>query len=274
MSRNYLPAVLLIVALACCMVCGCTSDTTPADTTPVAGVSESAESLVVYCGAGLREPMDEIAQVYQEQTGTEIKYTYSGSAQLLSQIELLQEGDCYMPGAKSYIDSAAEKGFINTSEETIYHVLAIAVAPGNPKNITTLADLTKDGVRVAIGEPTGPAVGSAAKKMLENAGYWEDIQDNIVVQSGTVNELLVYMNMEQADAAIIWEDLLDNSDLEQVNIPIDEGFIKVIPVGTLSFSENPEDAQAFAAFVSSDDGKAIFAKHGFETFPCEKYGDA
>jgi len=274
MSKNYLPAVLLIVALACCMVCGCTSDTTPAETTPVAGETESAESLVVYCGAGLREPMDEIAQVYNEQTGTEIKYTYSGSAQLLSQIELLQEGDCYMPGAKSYIDSADKKGFINTSEKTIYHVLAIAVAPGNPKNITTLEDLTQDGVRVAIGEPTGPAVGKAAKKMLEDAGYWEDMQDNVVVRSGTVNELLVYMNMEQADAAIIWEDLLDSTDLVQVDIPIDEGFIKVIPIGTLSFSENPADAQAFADFVSSDEGKAIFAKHGFETYPCAKYGDA
>lgn len=281
MSKNNLLAVLLIVALACCMVCGCTSDTSAsgqtaagAETTPVAGEAESAESLVVYCGAGLREPMDEIAQVYQEQTGTEIKYTYSGSAQLLSQIELLQEGDCYMPGAKSYIDSADEKGFINSSEKTIYHVLAIAVAPGNPKNITTLEDLTQEGVRVAIGEPTGPAVGKATQKMMESAGYWEDMQDNIVVRSGTVNELLVYMNMEQADAAIIWEDLLDNTDLEQVDIPIDEGFIKVIPVGTLSFSENPEGAQAFADFVSSDEGKAIFAKHGFETFPCAKYGDA
>ena len=274
MSRKYLPAVLLIVALACCMVCGCTSESAPADTTPVAGEAASAESLVVYCGAGLREPMDEIAQVYQEQTGTEIKYTYSGSAQLLSQIELLQSGDCYMPGAKSYIDSADEKGFISSSEETIYHVLAIAVAPDNPKDITTLADLTNDGVRVAIGEPTGPAVGSAAKKMLDKAGYWEDIQDNIVVQSGTVNELLVYMNMDQADAAIIWEDLLDNSDLVQVDIPIDEGFIKVIPIGTLSFSEHPDDAQAFADFVSSDEGKAIFVKHGFETYPSAKYGDA
>ncbi len=269
MSKNYLLAVLLIVALACCMVCGCTSDTPP-----VAGESESAESLVVYCGAGLREPMDEIAQVYQEKTGTEIRYTYGGSAQLLSQIELLQKGDCYMPGAKSYIDSAAEKGFINSSEKTIYHVLAIAVAPGNPKNITTLADLTKDGVRVAIGEPTGPAVGSATKNMMDKAGYWEDLQDNIVVRSGTVNELLVYMNMGQADATVIWEDLLGNIAVEQVDIQINEGFIKVIPIGTLTFSENPNDAQAFADFVSSDEGKAIFVKHGFETYPSAKYGDA
>ena len=266
-------AALCVALLAACMICGCTGEA--ATDTPAAGTpAASEESLVVFCGAGLREPMDEIAQVYQDRTGTEIRYTYGGSAQLLSQIELLQEGDAYMPGAKSYIDSAAEKGFIAGSTPCIYHVLAIAVQPGNPLNITNLEDLTGDGVRVAIGEPTGPAVGQAAKKMLENAGYWEDIQDNIVVRSGTVNELLVYTTMDQADAAIIWEDLLDNSDLEQVDIPIDEGFVKVVPIGTLTFSENPDEAEAFADFVASDEGRAIFEKHGFETYPCAKYGDA
>ena len=272
MSNKYWAFAAIIAALCLCMVCGCTSEasTTTDEQQPIA----EDKSLIVYSGAGLREPMDEIAQVYQEKTGTEIKYTYSGSAQLLSQMELLQKGDCYMPGAKAYIDSAAEKGFINSSEDVIYHVLAIAVEPGNPKNISCLKDLTEEGVTVAIGEPTGNAVGIATQKIYEKAGLWEDLQDNIVVRSGTVNELLVYMNMDQADAAIIWEDLLDNSDIEQVDIPRQEGFVKVVPVNTLTFSDNPAEAQAFADFVASDEGKAIFVKHGFETFPSAKYGDA
>ncbi|KAF1078830.1 molybdate ABC transporter substrate-binding protein [Methanogenium sp. MK-MG] len=272
MSKKYWAFAAIIAAFCLCMVCGCTSE---ASLTPDGGqITTEDKSLIVYSGAGLRDPMDEIAQVYQEKTGTEIKYTYSGSAQLLSQMELLQKGDCYMPGAKAYIDSAAEKGFINSSEDVVYHVLAIAVEPGNPKNITSLKDLTEDGVTVAIGEPTGNAVGKATQKIYEKAGLWDDLQDNIVVRSGTVNELLVYMNMDQADAAIIWEDLLGNSDVEQVDIPHEEGFVKVIPVGTLTFSDKPAEAQAFADFIASDEGKAIFVKHGFETYPSAKYGDA
>ena len=272
MSNKFTVFAAIMAAFCLCMVCGCTSGASPtAD--PQQSLTEE-KSLIVYCGAGLRNPMDEIAQVYQEKTGTEIKYTYSGSAQLLSQMELLHKGDCYMPGAKAYIESAAKKGFINSSENVIYHVLAIAVKPGNPKNITTLKDLTEDGVTVAIGEPTGNAVGIATQKVYEMAGLWEELQDNIVVRSGTVNELLVYMNMNQADAAIIWEDLLGKSNVEQVDIPQNEGFIKVIPVGTLSFSDKPAEAQAFADFVASDEGKAIFLKHGFETYPSAKYGDA
>lgn len=272
MSKNCWAFVAIIAALCFCMVCGCTSDAAPAN--DAGQITTEEKSLIVYSGAGLREPMDEIAQVYEEQTGTVIKYTYAGSAQLLSQMELLGEGDCYMPGAKAYLDSAAEKGYIAESEDVIYHVLAFAVKPGNPKNITCLRDLTEDGVTIAIGEPSGNAVGKATKKIFEKAGLWEDLQDNIVVRSGTVNELLVYMNMGQADATIIWEDLLGSSNVEQVDIPQEEGFIKVVPVATLSFSDKPAEAKAFADFVASDEGKAIFVKHGFETYPSAKYGDA
>jgi molybdate transport system substrate-binding protein len=272
MSKNCWAFVAIIAALCFCMACGCTSDAAPAN--DAGQITTEEKSLIVYSGAGLREPMDEIGTVYENKTGTVIKYTYAGSAQLLSQIELLHEGDCYMPGARADLDPAIEKGFIGDSEDVIYHVLAFAVQPGNPKNITCLKDLTEDGVKVAIGEPTANAVGKATKKIYDKAGLWEDLQDNVVVRSPTVNELIVYMNMKQADASISWEDLLDSSNVEQVDIPQEEGFIKVVPIATLSFSEKPAEAQAFADFVASDEGKAIFVKHGFETYPSAKYGDA
>ncbi|MCK4268932.1 MAG: substrate-binding domain-containing protein, partial [Methanogenium sp.] len=38
-----------------------------------------------------------------------------------------------------------------------------------------------------------------------------------------------------------------------------------------SFSENPKNAEKFMNFVSSDEGKAVFEKYGFTTYPSEKY---
>lgn len=262
--------MVMLVAITGCMICGCTGEA--GENTPaVSDDSTETDTLLVYCGAGLRDPMDEIADVFKQKEGISVDYTYGGSAQLLSQIELVKQGDAYMPGAKSYIDSAAEKGFISKSEKTVYHVLGIIVPKGNPKDIQCLNDLTKEGVRVALGEPSGPAVGKAAKKMLEKDGLWEDVEKNCVVKSGTVNELLVYVSMDQADAAIIWEDLFNPKTMEMVDIPLDKGFVKVIPIGTLSFSENPKNAEKFMNFVSSDEGKAVFEKYGFTTYPSEKY---
>ncbi|KQC09968.1 MAG: molybdenum ABC transporter substrate-binding protein [Methanolinea sp. SDB] len=263
-------AILVIAAL---LMCGCTDQQVQTTTQPE---TEAQETLLVYCGAGLREPMDEIAGMFKEKEGIGIEYTYGGSAQLLSQIELYQKGDAYMPGAKSYIDSAIEKGFVDKTEKVVYHVLAMVVPKGNPAGITSLEDLAKPGVRVGIGEPAGPAVGKAAKQLLEANGLWEAVDANVCengVKSGTVNELLVYTAMNQVDVAIIWDDLYNPENMDLIEIPIDIGFVKVIPIGTLTFSENKENAEKFMNYVASDEGKAIFEKHGFTTYPSAKYGD-
>ncbi len=253
---------LILLLTGVILTCGCTSTYSATD-----------QTLLVYCGAGMKEPMDEIAQVFQEREGILIEYTYGGSAQLLSQIELYQAGDAYMPGALSYIQSAMDKGFVDKNEKAIYHVITIIVPKGNPANITSLEDLTKPGVRVAIGEPTGPAIGQGTKKMLEKDGIWDEVSANVVVKSATVNELLVYVAMNQADAALVYEDLYNPEAMEKIDIPKEQGKVDIVPIGTLTFSENKEIAEKFMNFVASDEGKAIFVKYGFETYPSAKYGD-
>lgn len=229
------------------------------------------DSLLVYCGAGLREPMEDIAELFEDEEDIQIQYTFGGSAQLLSQIELYQTGDIYMPGARSYIDSAIEKGFVDETENVVYHVPCIITSKGNPAGVESLEDLSNPGVKVVLGEPTGPAIGKNSKQMLEKLGLWDDVSENVIAYSGTVNELLVYISMEQADASIIWEDLYNPDTMEKVEIPREMNGIKVIPIGTLVFSENQENAEKFMNFVASDDGKAVFAEYGFATYPDPKY---
>ena len=253
---------LVLLLTGVILTSGCTSTNSAED-----------QTLLVYCGAGMKEPMDEIAQVFKDTEGIQVEYTYGGSAQLLSQIELYQTGDAYMPGALSYIQSAIDKGFVDKSEKVIYHVISIIVPTGNPANITSLEDLTKPGVRVAIGEPTGPAIGQGTKKMLEKDGLWDAVSANVVVKSATVNELLVYIAMDQADAALVYEDLYNPEAMEKIDIPQEQGKVDIVPIGTLTFSENKENAEKFMNFVASDEGKAIFAKYGFETYPSAMYGD-
>jgi len=229
------------------------------------------DSLLVYCGAGLSEPMEEIADLFEEDEGVQIDYIFGGSAQLLSQIELYQTGDLYMPGARSYIDSAIEKGFIDETANVVYHVPCIITPKENPAGVEDLEDLAEPGVRVALGDPEGPAIGKNSKKMLECLGIWEEVEKNVVAFSATVNELLVYISLGQADAAIVWEDLYEPDEMEKVEIPLEMNGIKVVPIGTLVFSDDDETAEKFMNFVASEEGKSVFADHGFATYPDPKY---
>ncbi len=234
--------------------------------------TEKPLSLLVYCGAGMRKPMDEIGSLFEEKYGISANYNYAGSNTLLSQMELTQEGDIYMPGATYYFDVAKEKGFTGYEQLIAYHVPVIAVPKGNPANITSLDDLAKSGVKVILGDSKAVAIGKLGDTLLKENGIYEDVEKNVVARGATVNELIVYVSMDQGDASIVWEDLVVNSEkIESVAIKSQKNIIKIIPIGTLSFSNKNDAAKKFVDFVASDKGKTIFEKHGFTTYPNEKY---
>jgi len=239
---------------------------------PAPSATETPQSLHVYCGAGMRMPMDEIGLLFEEKYGISINYNYAGSNTLLSQMELTQKGDIYMPGATYYFDVAKEKGFTDYEQLIAYHVPVIAVPKGNPANISSMGDLAKPGVKVILGDSKAAAIGKLGNKILEENEIYEAVEKNIIARGATVNELVVYVSMNQADASIIWEDLVVNSEkIDTVAIPCEQNIIKIIPIGTLTFSEKNDAAKKFVDFVASAEGKMIFEKHGFTTYPNEKY---
>jgi molybdate transport system substrate-binding protein len=87
-----------------------------------------------------------------------------------------------------------------------------------------------------------------------------------------MNELIVYIAMGQADAAINWWDTVKFVEkIEVIEIPRAQNLIKVIPIGVTTFSTHPSTAKKFVDFCASEEGKAIFQKHGFITYPNPKY---
>ena len=235
--------------------------------------SGESKTIMVYSGAGMLKPMDEIGTLFEQKYGVTVNYNYGGSNTLLSQIELTQQGDVYMPGATMYIEKAKEKGFVDYEQLVAYHIPVIAVPEGNPANITSLNDLAKPGVKVVLGDAKAAACGKIANKILEKNGIFDAVDANVIARTATVNELVVSTCMGTADASIIWKASLVRTEEETdiIEIPKEQNIIKVIPIGTLTFSENKDMAKQFVDFVASDKGREVFEKHGFTTYPNPKY---
>jgi len=234
--------------------------------------SQEAESIMVYSGAGMRKPMDEIGEVFQQKHGTEVHYNYAGSNALLSQMELTKEGDAYMPGATMYIEKATELGLIDYQQPVAYHIPIITVPKGNPGNITCLEDLARPEVKLIFGDPEAAACGKVAKKILEKNGIYDVAWANVIATLPTMNEVMMQIAMGQADASINWWDTVKAvEDIECIEIPKEQNLIKIIPIGTTTFSKNKETAKKFVDFCASDEGKAIFEEHGFITYPNPRY---
>ena len=235
---------------------------------------EEEESIMVYSGAGMREPMDEIGQVFQKKYGTEVKYNYAGSQALLSQMELTKVGDAYMPGETMYIEIAWEKGLTGYQRLVCYHIPVIAVPKGNPANITCLEDLARPGVTLIFGNPDVAAIGRTAKEILERNGLYEAAWANVVATLPTMNEVMVHIAVGQAQASINWWDTVKAAEnIEVVEIPREQNSIEIIPIGVTTFTKYPETARRFVDFCVSGEGKAIFEKYGFIGYPNPEYGE-
>jgi len=259
-------SIFLAIIFVSSVLSGCSAGNNNATTEKKDRNEGEVQTLQVFSGAGLRKPMDEIGKVFEEKYGVKVEYAYAGSAQNLSQIELTGKGDVYVPGAMYYYESAKEKGLVDEKKDVAYHIPVIGVPKGNPANIKTLEDLGKDNVKVVLGDEKSAAIGKQAKKILTENNLQEAVAKNTVVKAATVNELVVYLTMKQADASIVWEDNIAGvEDVEIIEIAKDKNEIKTIPVCIISKSNKKELANQFVDFVTSSEGKSYLKKHGFKT---------
>ncbi len=260
MKKIYVLIMLFVLSVGMLIVSGC-SNSQEADHKE----TKETASLRVYSGAGLNKPMDEIAKVFEEKEDIKIEMVYGGSSQNLSQIELVRDGDVWTPGSMADCEVAEGKGLIDNKKEIVYHIPIIAVPKGNPAGITCLEDLGKNGVKIVLGDEQSCAIGKVSSKLLADNGLKERVAANILAKTANVSELLVYMQLKQADATIIWEDeAVGNQDIEVIEIPKEINQIKTVPVAVLKTTQKKELAQQFSNFVASKEGLKIFSKYGFK----------
>lgn len=260
--------VILFIAAACA---GCTSSAQGTQGTAVAMPAAAQESLLVFSGAGLKAPMEEIATAFTQKYGIGVQYSYGGSGVLITQMNLTHKGDVFMPGSTNEWKTAKAQGLVDSYELVAYHVPVIVVQKGNPKSITSLKDFAQPGLKVALGDVNATAIGKAGAKMFKRQNITAAVEKNVVTRTPTINELVTIINAGQADAAILTLDNVNEEKMDMIEIPIAENEVLITPIGLTTFTKNPDSANTFVAFVASDEGKAIFVKHGFPAYPDPAY---
>ena len=224
--------------------------------------------LLLFCGAGLRPPVAELAETFSQEHGIEVVTDYAGAEVLLSKIMLGGRGDLYMPGDREFVCHAAEKGLILYQKSVCYFVPTILVQKGNPKKISGLRDLIKPGVKLGLGNPRNLPVGRIAKRIFEkNKISWTDIERNLKFQSATVNVLGMQIQAKALDAVIVWDAIARyySEYGEEVPVPLDQNVISTVDIGILKFTEHKELAEKFVDFVTSEQGQKIFKKYEYRT---------
>jgi len=223
-------------------------------------------TLLLYSGAGIRPPVEEIAAEFGRRHGITVECVFAGSEILLARIKLSGAGDVYMPGDVHYVEQADGEGLIAGSDTACYFIPVILVQKGNPKDIHSLSDLTRPGIRVGLGDPEACAIGRKTAKIFAKNGFSEEkLVETVEFRALTVNDLGDKVKLGSLDAVIVWDAIAayyaDSTDV--VSIPREWNVISTVPVAVLKSSANPELANKLREFVGSEEGRAIFKKHHY-----------
>ena len=130
----------------------------------VGGCARGKERLLFHAGAGQRSSLNEVAELFKERhPGVRVDYAYKGSGYFLADVTASREGDLYMPGEEFYLKQAVDRGYITDydpkSDIVAYFVTVIITTKGNPKDVRSVKDFVKRGLRVGLGDPKACAIG-------------------------------------------------------------------------------------------------------------------
>lgn len=249
------------IALATAAVLGLTACATAAEApTPsdTVGTAESAVSgeLTVYAAASLSGAFDEIGDAFTE-ANPDVQFSgvYDGSSTLVTQL---------LEGAPADVFASADEANMRKLEDAAVdpalfasNTLVIAVPAGNPGGVETLDDLAD--VTTVLCAPEVPC-GAASATLLSNAGVTVDAAS----LEQNVTAVLTKVAAGEADAGLVYAtDVIGRDDVEVI---VPDGADEVVnhyPIAALSEAPNSAAAEAFVAFVLSDEGQSILADFGF-----------
>ncbi len=168
--------------------------------------SETPE-LTFFCGAVNRRSVGEVIKAFQQREGVKVNTIYNGCGILTAQMRTIRDQeqgggfpDTYMACDRYYLNTVKD-WFQEDVDVSDTHIV-IAVPKGNPRNIQSLQDLAKPGVRVSMGQPDQCTIGVLSKKLLESEGLYDAVMKNVVTQPPSSAMLVPTVATGSVDATL------------------------------------------------------------------------
>ena len=258
-------AVCLCVVLAVGMLAGCSSpaqEEADGQPEPAAGKPLDGKTLDVYCGAGMTDPFQEIADAFQAETGCTVNVTFANAAQIQTQITTTEQGDFFIAGSADELKPV--EAFVESSTDLVKHIPVLAVPAENPRSIAGLADLS-GASRVLVGDPESTPIGKIAKNALTKAGLWDSLMAaNVLTTTTTAPQISTALANGEGDAGIVWKENVKGDRVKIVDTPDVDAFVKTVPSAQLTCAKDAEAVKALNEFLQTDAAWDIWAAYGYE----------
>ena len=257
-------AGLAAVAVAGCSSSGSGSSSSSASSSSGASSSASSStgSITVFAAASLMGTFTQLGKQFDTaHPGDTVKFNFGPSSGLATQITSGAPADVFASASPTNMDAVVTAGDAASPQDFAKNTMEVAVPPDNPGKVTSVNDLAKSSVKVALCQPQVPC-GVVAAKVFKNAGLTvkpvtlqPDVKSVLTqVETGNVNAGMVYVTDVMAAGAKV----------KGVTIPASDNASTLYPIATISGSKHKSEAQAFVAYVLSPAGQQVLTAAGFQ----------
>jgi len=223
------------------------------------GGGSDEQVLTVYAAASLTGTFTELADTFEEQhDGVEVRLSFGGSSDLATQVVEGAPTDVFASADEATMTRLTDEQLVEEPTPFATNRLEIAVPPGNPAGVSTLADLA--GADLVVCAPAVPC-GAAAVALAETAG----VRLDPVSEEQSVTDVLGKVASGEAEAGLVYETdvLAADGDVEGVAVPEAASVVNRYPIAVVAGSEEPGLAEELVALVTGTEGRRVLTAAGF-----------
>ncbi len=266
LSRR-LPVVTVMALSLLAAASACGSDIkSPTAAAPTASASSTVApratgSVTVFAAASLTESFNDLqSSLKGTDPGLAVTYSYGGSGALVAQVQQGAPADVVATADTDTMKRLSDAGLVEAPVTFAKNRLEILVAPGNPKGVKSLSDLSRSDLKVVLGEDTVP-VGRYGAQALAAAG----VTVKPVSKEVDVKAAVAKVTSGEADASIVYvtDVKAAGSRGQGVDIPDAQNVIAQYPIAVVTATKNRAAAAAFVDSVVKGAGQGALRQRGF-----------
>jgi molybdate transport system substrate-binding protein len=265
-------------ALGACALAGCSSSSSSSTaSTPATSVSASTSasgpasssaqaggtgSITVFAAASLTGTFTALGKQFEAaHPGDNVKFSFGPSSGLATQITSGAPADVFASAAPANMNTVVKAGDATSPQNFAKNTAEVAVPANNPANVTTVNDLSKSSVKVALCQPQVPC-GVVASEVFKNLG----ITVKPVTLQPDVKSVLTQVTLGNVDAGVVYvtDVKAAGSKVKGVTVPASMNASTLYPIATINDSKQKAEAQAFVAYVMSAAGQKVLGAAGFQ----------
>jgi len=222
---------------------------------------------------------------FEQQNNVNVLFNIGGSDTLYQQIGSGSPADVFMAADSAWLQKLNKNGLLYNNQYWNFtsNILIVILPPDNPANITSLLDLTRPGVKIAITAwtvPVGKYTNITLTKIDKTWGNpaspnykgpeWENYREhfvaNVITYETNVEQVVGKVLTDTVDAGVAYASdasFLGQSKLKYLAVPPDVNVQARYGIGVLNESAHYDLAIKYVNLWLSQEGQALLAKYGF-----------